>query len=99
MDEVNYLEPTIADEATGGMHGKLDLATMMSCLDFLFNAAVEQRMPLAATLTIPQAPGTYPAVILISGSGPQDRDETLIAKAGWWPPSSPPTGMMLLSSS
>ena len=26
MDEVNYLESTIADEATGGMHGKLDLA-------------------------------------------------------------------------
>jgi len=29
------------------------------------------------TLTIPQGGGTYPAIVLISGSGQQDRDETL----------------------
>jgi alpha/beta superfamily hydrolase len=29
---------------------------------------------LAGTLTLPSAKGTYPAVILISGSGPQTRD-------------------------
>lgn len=33
---------------------------------------------LAGTLTIPKKPGKHPAVILISGSGPQDRDETLM---------------------
>lgn len=33
---------------------------------------------LAGTLTIPSKPGQHPAVILISGSGPQDRDETLM---------------------
>lgn len=33
---------------------------------------------LAGTLTIPQKPGRHPAVILISGSGPQDRDESLM---------------------
>lgn len=33
---------------------------------------------LAATLTLPRTPGTHPAVILISGSGAQDRDETLM---------------------
>ncbi len=32
---------------------------------------------LAGTLTLPSGPGPFPAVILISGSGPQDRDETM----------------------
>ncbi|HKM55919.1 MAG TPA: alpha/beta fold hydrolase [Isosphaeraceae bacterium] len=32
---------------------------------------------LAGTLTEPEGSGPFPAVILISGSGPQDRDETL----------------------
>ena len=32
---------------------------------------------LAGTLTVPQGKGPFPAVVLISGSGPQDRDETL----------------------
>lgn len=33
---------------------------------------------LAGTLTIPQGRGPFPAVVLISGSGPQDRDEALL---------------------
>jgi fermentation-respiration switch protein FrsA (DUF1100 family) len=33
---------------------------------------------LAATLTIPQGKGPFPAVELITGSGPQDRDESLL---------------------
>lgn len=33
---------------------------------------------LAATLTIPPGPGPFPAVLLITGSGPQDRDESLM---------------------
>lgn len=33
---------------------------------------------LAGTLTIPKKPGRHPVVILISGSGPQDRDESLM---------------------
>lgn len=33
---------------------------------------------LAGTLTLPPGKGSYPAVILISGSGPQDRDESLM---------------------
>jgi pimeloyl-ACP methyl ester carboxylesterase len=32
---------------------------------------------LAGTLTLPRGDGPFPAVILISGSGPQDRDETI----------------------
>ncbi|HEX8201466.1 MAG TPA: alpha/beta fold hydrolase [Isosphaeraceae bacterium] len=33
---------------------------------------------LAGTLTQPEGAGPFPAVLLISGSGPQDRDETLL---------------------
>jgi pimeloyl-ACP methyl ester carboxylesterase len=33
---------------------------------------------LAATLTMPSGTGPFPAVVLITGSGPQDRDESLM---------------------
>jgi len=33
---------------------------------------------IAGTLTLPQGAGPFPAVLLISGSGPQDRDSTLM---------------------
>ncbi len=33
---------------------------------------------LAATLTLPRGAGPFPAVLLITGSGPQDRDETIV---------------------
>jgi pimeloyl-ACP methyl ester carboxylesterase len=33
---------------------------------------------LAGTLTVPDGPGPFPAALLISGSGPQDRDETFM---------------------
>jgi uncharacterized protein len=33
---------------------------------------------LAGTLTSPRSPGPHPAVVLISGSGPQDRDEAIM---------------------
>lgn len=33
---------------------------------------------LAGTLTVPDGPGPHPAVVLVSGSGPQDRDESLL---------------------
>jgi uncharacterized protein len=35
------------------------------------------RIALAGTLTLPAGDGPFPAVVLISGSGPQDRDETV----------------------
>jgi len=34
---------------------------------------------LAGTLTLPRGEGPFPAVLLISGSGPQDRDETVFS--------------------
>jgi len=33
---------------------------------------------LAATLTLPQGKGPFPAVVLITGSGPQDRNEAIL---------------------
>ena len=38
----------------------------------------EAAVRLAGTLTIPSQEGPFPAVLLISGSGPQDRNETLL---------------------
>ncbi|WP_346993573.1 alpha/beta hydrolase family protein [Alteromonas gracilis] len=38
----------------------------------------EQNVELAGTLTLPSSTGKYPAVVLISGSGPQDRDQTVM---------------------
>lgn len=40
---------------------------------FFDNSAAE--ITLAGTLTLPEGTGPFPAVVLISGSGPQDRDE------------------------
>ena len=39
---------------------------------------------LAGTLTLPQGGGPFPAVLLISGSGLQDRDETLVGHKPFW---------------
>src|SRR2546423_637796 len=33
--------------------------------------------PLPGTLTLPKGDGPFPAVVLVHGSGPQDRDETI----------------------
>ncbi len=38
---------------------------------------VKDGVTLAGTLTLPPAGGPFPAVILITGSGPEDRDESL----------------------
>jgi hypothetical protein len=38
----------------------------------------EAKITLAGTLTLPNKNGTFPVVILISGSGPQDRDESFM---------------------
>ncbi len=37
-----------------------------------------QDVMLSGTLTVPEGKGPHPAVVLITGSGPQDRDETLL---------------------
>lgn len=37
----------------------------------------KDKIELAGTFTIPDSTGTFPVVVLIAGSGPQDRDETI----------------------
>lgn len=37
----------------------------------------EESVTLSGTLTLPEGSGPYPAAVLVSGSGPQDRDESL----------------------
>jgi pimeloyl-ACP methyl ester carboxylesterase len=37
----------------------------------------KDKVKLVGTLTLPRAKGPFPAVLLITGSGPQDRDETI----------------------
>ncbi|MBL0927962.1 MAG: alpha/beta fold hydrolase [Phycisphaerales bacterium] len=39
---------------------------------------------LAGTLTIPQGPGPHPAAVMITGSGAQDRDETIVGHKPFW---------------
>lgn len=46
-------------------------------IDVSFSSKAEG-VTLAGTLTLPEGPGPHPAAILISGSGPQDRDETIM---------------------
>ncbi|RYD98268.1 MAG: alpha/beta fold hydrolase [Sphingobacteriales bacterium] len=38
----------------------------------------EAGIQLGGTLTLPQGKGPFPAIVLVSGSGPQDRDETIL---------------------
>jgi pimeloyl-ACP methyl ester carboxylesterase len=42
------------------------------------------KLTLAATLTVPKQGKRFPCVILISGSGAQDRDETLMGHKPFW---------------
>ncbi|HZK99508.1 MAG TPA: alpha/beta fold hydrolase [Caulobacteraceae bacterium] len=39
---------------------------------------------LAGTLTLPAGAGPFPAVVLIAGSGPNDRDETILGHKPFW---------------
>jgi len=52
--------------------------------DVAFDNPVEKDVHLAGTLTLPQGKGPYPAAILITGSGQQDRDETVLGHKPFW---------------
>jgi dienelactone hydrolase len=45
--------------------------------DVILNAGTDWELP--GTLTLPQGEGPFPAVVLVHGSGPQDRDESIEA--------------------
>jgi fermentation-respiration switch protein FrsA (DUF1100 family) len=44
----------------------------------------KEQIELAGTLCIPKGAGPFPAAILISGSGPQDRDESILGHKPFW---------------
>lgn len=44
----------------------------------------KDKIDLAGTLTLPKESGKHTAVILIAGSGPNDRDETIFAHKPFW---------------
>ena len=46
--------------------------------DEVVTVASVEGVALAGTLTIPDGPGPFPGVVLVSGSGPQDRDSALL---------------------
>src|SRR5208283_5252035 len=46
--------------------------------DVSYNNKKAQGVTLAGTLTIPPGKGPFPAVLLVPGSGPHDRDETVL---------------------
>ncbi len=48
-----------------------------TCEDIVFRNE-KDHIELAGTLTLPRKKGPFPAVVLISGSGPQNRDEELL---------------------
>jgi hypothetical protein len=46
--------------------------------DVVYQNKAASGVELAATLTLPEGKGPFPAVVLITGSGPQDRDEAIL---------------------
>ncbi|MFK7810450.1 MAG: alpha/beta hydrolase family protein [Saprospiraceae bacterium] len=49
-----------------------------------FHNEAADHIELAGTLTMPEGEGPFPAVVLISGSGPQNRDEELMGHKPFW---------------
>ena len=41
-------------------------------------------LTIAGTLVLPEGPGPFPCAVFITGSGPQDRDETLFEHRPFW---------------
>ena len=68
---------------SGTFHLDRDVMTLKEPADASFPYAVEEvtfnngEINLAGTLTIPLLPGPHPALILLTGSGPQDRNEEI----------------------
>jgi fermentation-respiration switch protein FrsA (DUF1100 family) len=52
-------------------------ANLQSFTEQNVSIAAEEHWKLPATLTIPNGAGPFPAVILVHGSGPNDRDESI----------------------
>jgi pimeloyl-ACP methyl ester carboxylesterase len=49
-----------------------------------FHNVDDTEVVMSGTLTVPESDGPFPVVILISGSGPQDRDQTVFDHRPFW---------------
>jgi hypothetical protein len=73
---VEFTRDSIAPAAT--VRTQWPLTDVTYCAeDVRFANAMAPGVTLAGTLTIPAGAGPFPAAVLISGSGAQDRDETI----------------------
>lgn len=54
-----------------------DLAKSFTEIDLALPVAGHEGWELPGTLTLPEGDGPFPAVVLVHGSGPNDRDETI----------------------
>lgn len=68
------LEPS--DEAAPARPQEPEAPFPYEAVDVRFDSEAEG-VTLAGTLTLPPGDGPHPAAVLVSGSGPQDRDETV----------------------
>ena len=50
----------------------------------VFFENTDAKIKLSGTLTVPKMEGKAPVVILINGSGPQDRDQTILGHKPFW---------------
>ncbi|MFN8623086.1 MAG: alpha/beta fold hydrolase, partial [Chloroflexota bacterium] len=71
LPAVDTLKP-LAPEATP------DPATLPYAVEDVSFPGGADGVNLAGTLTTPRTPGPHPGIVLVSGSGPQDRDESLL---------------------
>jgi pimeloyl-ACP methyl ester carboxylesterase len=72
LPAVDAFAPVTADASPGGSAAPVPYAEEE--VTFTGGAA---SVTLAGTLTLPEGDGPFPAIVLVTGSGPQDRDESL----------------------
>jgi hypothetical protein len=68
-----FIKKSLKEEIAEAISEEKDLPYTSEEISF-YNKEIK----LAGTLTIPKSKGIYPAVILITGSGPQNRDEEIL---------------------
>ena len=78
FEDVDVSFVRIASEITGPNRPQTPLPPFpYTELDVRIDNPDAEGVTLAGTLTVPQGEGPFPGVVLISGSGPQDRNETV----------------------
>jgi len=80
QDELEVIYTRVADDEKPVEHLRPQVPTEpygYRVVEVTFDNPLGEGVTLAGTLTLPEGDGLFPAAILISGSGPQDRNETV----------------------